>query len=199
MKKLVLFVLIASSSTLFAQTKQGNFVLSGGAGLQFTSNNLKYVYNGTTNEEYKVSSFTFLPSFGYFVIDNLAIALAGNITSSTTKYENGDKDVSTSIMLIPTGLYYFQMDGKIRPILQVGVGLVSQAQKSIPKTGSNDKSSGSGIAFSFGGGISYFMKENISINLGLSYTKATLTDSDDNKSKLKEGNFGSNIGFSIFF
>jgi outer membrane protein len=201
MKKLLflLLIVLVSSSTIFSQTKKGNFELSGGTGLQFISSNLKFISDGTTTDKTTMSSLSFLPSFGYFIIDNLAIGLAGNITTNTQKYEDGDKDVSTSTLIFPAALYYFPIAGKIRPIAQIGVGLASQTQKYVPKTGSNEKNSASGIAFNFGGGISYFMKENISINLGLSYTLANLTDSDDNTSKLKEGNFGSNIGFSIFF
>jgi outer membrane protein len=200
MKILIFFLfLIVSSTAIMAQTEKGNFEFSGGAGLQFISNNLKYVYNGSTDGKMTIGSLSILPSFGYFVIDNLAIGLAGNITISTNKDESGDKTVSTSTLICPTAIYYFTMDGKIRPIAQIGVGLASQSQKYVPKTGSNNKSSARGMAFNIGGGISYFIKENISINLGLSYTLATLKDSDDNNSKLKEGNLGSNVGFSLFF
>ncbi len=57
----------------------------------------------------------------------------------------------------------------------------------------------SGLAFNLGGGIAWFLKENISVDAGLTYTLATLKDSDDSKSKTKEGNFGVNAGFSFYF
>lgn len=199
MKNATLVILLALSTSVFAQTKKGNFLLAGGAGLQFTSSHIKYVYNGETQGSGTISSFTFIPSFGYFVIDDLAVGLTSTITSSTTKYESGDKDVSISTMIIPTAIYYFPMEGKIRPLAQIGIGLSSQSSKYIPKSGSDDKTSASGLAANFGGGFAYFIKENVSFNFGLSYTLVTLTDGDDNKGKMKEGNFGSNLGIAIYF
>ena len=199
MKKLLLAILVVSSGVLFGQTKKGNFVLSGGTGLQFTSSNVKYVYDGESQGKSTISSFSIIPSFAYFIIDDLAIGLTSTFSTSTDKSEDGDKDISTTTMIIPTAIYYFPMEGKIRPIAQVGVGFSSQTSKYVPKSGSDDKSSASGLAFNFGGGFAYFIKENVSLNFGLSYTMVTLTDGDDTKGKMKEGNFGSNLGLSIYF
>lgn len=204
MKKLmklftVVVLLTMATHSSFAQTLKGNFVLSGGTGLQFVSSNVKSVYDGDTEYEDKTSSLSIMPSFAYFVIDNLAIGLNSTITTSSSKDEDGDKDVSNMTMVLPTVLYYFPMEGKIRPLVQIGVGLSSQSYKYIPKSGSDEKMSYSGIAFNFGGGFAYFLKENISVNLGISYTKANLTDSDEEKSEVKQGNFGTNIGFAIYF
>lgn len=196
---MVVILLIMTAQSSFAQTIKGNFVLSGGTGLQFVSSNVKNVYDGETEYEDKISSLSVMPSFAYFVIDNLAIGLNSTITTATSKDEDGDKDVSISTMILPTALYYFPMEGKIRPIVQVGIGLSSETYKYIPKSGDDEKMSYSGLAFNFGGGFAYFIKENISLNFGVSYTKATLTDSDDDKSEVKQGNFGSNIGLSIYF
>lgn len=190
---------VFSSDNIHVKTKQGNIVLAGGAGLQFTNSNLKYVYDGETQESGTINSFTVMPSLAYFVIDDLAIGLAGTITSSTTKYEEGDKDISNSLLIIPTAIYYFPIEGKIRPLAQVGVGFSSQTSKYVPKSGSDNKSSASGLAVNFGGGFAYFVKENVSFNFGLSYTMVTLTDGDDNKAKIKQGNFGSNIGIAVYF
>lgn len=185
-------------SAIFGQTTQGNFVLSGGAGLQFINSSMKAVYDGTTEEKYSINSFTFVPSFGYFVIDNLAIGLSGTISNSTQKDEDGNKNSTNSFLIVPTALYYFPMEGQIRPIAQIGIGYTSLIYKYKPKTGDDDKESFSGAAFNFGGGISYFIRENISFNFGLSYTIATLKSGDDDKYKIKQGNFGSNVGISIF-
>ncbi|MBW8330498.1 MAG: porin family protein [Prolixibacteraceae bacterium] len=200
MKLLAVVVLLTMTTQFsFAQTIKGNFVLSGGTGLQFVSSNVKSVYDGETDYEDKISSLSVMPSFAYFVIDNLAIGLNSIITTATSKDEDGDKDVSISTMILPTALYYFPMEGKIRPLVQVGIGLSSETYKYIPKSGDDEKMSYSGIAFNFGAGFAYFFKENISLNFGVSYTKANLTDGDDDKSEVKQGNFASNIGFSIYF
>jgi outer membrane protein len=197
-KLLVLLVVLLTASAIFAQTKKGDFVLSGGTGLTSIFTSSTPVYDGQSGDKTKGSSISFLPSFGYFVIDNLAIGLTGNIAHNAYKYEDGDKDVMNSILILPTAIYFFPIDGKIRPLAQIGVGIASQTYKYIPKSGSNEESSSSGICFNIGVGISYFIKENISFNLGLSYTRATLTDSDDNKYKEKQGNLGCNLGISVF-
>ena len=200
MKKLVLLlVVVLSSVTIFGQTTKGNFVLSGNTGLQFMSNNVKTVYDGKTEDEYTQSSFSFLPSFGYFVIDNLAIGLSSNISFSTMTDEDGDKNSANSTSILPNVIYYFPLDGKIRPTLQVGVGYSSITNKFIPKTGADDKSSLSGISYNIGGGISYFANDNISFDFGISYSKLSLIDGDDDKSKMNLGVLGSNIGISVYF
>jgi outer membrane protein len=198
-KLLMVTVVFTMATESFAQTKKGNFVLSGGAGLQFSSSSVKYVYDGETQGKGTISSFSFVPSIAYFVIDNLAIGLNSTFTSSSNKSESGNKDITTSILFIPTAIYYFSMEGNIRPFAQLGVGLSSQSNKYVPKSGNDDKTSASGLATNFGGGFAYFIKENISLNFGLSYTLVSLTDGDDNKSKMKEGNFGSNLGLAIYF
>lgn len=195
----VAIFLTMASQFSFAQTIKGNFVVSGGTGLQFVSSNVKNVYDGETAYEDKISSISVMPSFAYFVIDNLAIGLSSTITTSTNKQEDGDKYVSMSTLILPTALYYFPMEGKMRPIVQVGIGLSSETNKYVPKTGEDDKSTYSGLAFNFGGGLAYFIEENISLNFGISYTNAKLTDSDDSKNEVKQGNIAGNIGFSIYF
>lgn len=199
MKLLMVTVVITMASESFAQAKKGDFVLSGSSGIQAISSNAKYIYDGKTNTEDKTTTLSFTPSFAYFVVDNLAIGLASNLTSTIDKEEAGNKYVSSSTMIIPTFLYYFPVEGRIMPIVQLGAGLVSQTFKYIPKSGNDEKMSASGLVLNFGGGVAYFVKEHISLNLGLSYTAINLTDGDDNKSKMKQGNFGTNVGLSIYF
>ena len=195
---LSLFIVISLAEETFAQTKRGNVFVSGGTGLQFTSSSVKYVYDGETQAKSTVSSISFAPSIAYFVIDNLAVGLTGNINSGTNKLENGDKYITNTTLIMPTALYYFPIEGKIRPIVQLAAGLSSHTEKSVPKTGADTNSSAAGLAFNIGAGVSYFVKENISINFGLSYTLVSLT-SGDNKSKMEQGNFGANIGLAIYF
>lgn len=199
MKLFMVAVVYTMATSSFAQTQKGNIVLSGGTGLQFISSNVKYIYDGKTDGEYRTSSLSFTPSIAYFIADDLAIGLSSVFSVTTHKQEDGDKNISNSITILPTVLYYFPIEGKIRPIAQIAAGLYSQTHKYIPKSGSDNKSSASGIALNVGGGIAYFIKENISLNFGLSYTMVNLTESDDNKVKMKQGNFGSNVGISVYF
>jgi len=192
MKRLLsLLLLIVFSSTIYAQTEKNKVMVSGGTGLQFLSSKLKPMEDGVTQYELTTNSISILPSIGYFIIDNLSVGLAANITSTSTKYDDYDPDVLTSIFIIPTAVYFVPMDGEIRPLGQFGVGLASISEK--------EGDSAMGFALNIGGGVAYFIKENISVNGGLSYTMARLNDSDNENVKVKQGNFGANLSLSLFF
>jgi outer membrane protein len=194
MKKIALsLIVLMSSITIFCQTQKGNFVLSGNTSIEFINNNIKYVYDGQTQGKLKTNSFLFSPSFGYFVIDNLSIGLSSNISFETTKMD-GDKTSSKSFSVLPTTSYYFSLNEKIKPSVRLGIGYASI----ITKSDGSEKSSYNGIAFGFGGGVSYFINKNISFNLGLSYTRSNLKNEDNDKMKVKLGEFDSKIGISVF-
>lgn len=142
-----------------------------------------------------------MPTFGYFVIDNLAVGLSGNITATTYKYAAGDKSVSNSALIMPVAIYYFPMEGKIRPTVQIGGGYSSIRENYYPKNYSGDsKEIYSGPAFNLGGGVSYFISDDISFNFGLSYTGASMKEINSTSDfKKNRGDFKSNLGISVFF
>lgn len=194
MKKVFLLAItLAFTNVIFAQTEKGKFVLSGATGLQFISSKIDYKYDGKLQGDDTQSSFSIMPSIGYFVIDNLAVGLSANFSSTTEKYEGGKHTVS-STMLLPTAIYYFPVAGQIKPLLQVGAGLMYTREK-----GSFNVDKMSGLALNFGGGVAYFINDYLSLNLGLSYNMANLKDNDNSKKVAKHSNFAANIGFSVFF
>ena len=198
MKKLFFLVItLAFTNVIFAQTEQGRFILSGATGLQFISSNVDYEYDGQSQGDFTQSSFSIMPSIGYFVMDNLAVGLSANF-SSTTQKDEGYKYTVSSTMLLPTALYYFPVEGQFKPLLQVGAGLMSTKEKD-SYAGGSDEYKMSGLALNFGGGAAYFINDSVSLNFGLSYTMANLKDSDDSNLVQKQGSFAANIGFSVFF
>ena len=85
MKKLFFLVItLAFTNVIFAQTEQGKFILSGATGLQFISSNVDYEYDGQSQGDFTQSSFSIMPSIGYFVMDNLAVGLSANFSSFIT-------------------------------------------------------------------------------------------------------------------
>ena len=184
--------------SIFGQTTKGKFILSGGTNLQFSSSNEEYVFSNSSSKT-KQSSISFRPTMGYFVIDNLAIGLSGNFSTSTQEEKSFGKQISTSATIMSMAMYYFPMEGKIRPLLQIGAGYSSMAQKYTPlQQGSEDKRLYSGFTYNFGGGIAYFITENISFDFGVSYTNTNFKIKDNNITKLKLGNLDGNIGISVF-
>jgi len=186
----ILLFLISMSSESFAQTTKGKFMVSGGTGLFFSSGETREVYDGETYDKTKRSTMSLIPSFGYFIMDDLAIGLTGSITNNSTKYEDDDKYSTTIALIMPTAVYYFSKEGSVRPLVQVGVGYTSINDKYIPDVGSDEKETYGGLAFNAGAGLAYFVADNISFNFGLSYTNSTYTNKDDTKqqfrSKLKK-------------
>jgi len=201
LKKFILLAIVfVSTNVILAQTEQGKYVLSGATGLQFISSNIEYEQDGQSQGDITQSSFSFMPSVGYFVIDNLAIGLSANFISMTQK-EQGRKYTNKSTMILPSAMYYFPVAGNLKPLVQVGAGIMStvfEGDFSEPFYDSY-KQEASGLAINFGGGAAYFINENVSLNFGLSYTMANLKDGDDSDYVQKQGNFAGNVGLSVYF
>ena len=205
-QKLLLVSLLVTffTVTASAQTEKGKFIISGRSSLEgaYLSNRIRGDKISVIDREvFDTDGYTITisPSIGYFVIDNLAVGLSSNISSSTQKAENGDKYNTTAISVAPTVLYFFPVEGKVKPFVQVAAGLNSITEKDMPKSGDDEKYSYSGILLSGGGGVAFFINDNVSFNAGLSYNRTSLTDSDDDKFKIKQGIFAGNVGISVYF
>ena len=86
MKKFFLLaIVLVSTNVILAQTEQGKIVLSGATGLQFISSNIEVEYDGQSSGDMTENSFTIIPSIGYFVMDNLAVGMTANFSSTTQK------------------------------------------------------------------------------------------------------------------
>lgn len=181
-----------------AQTEKGTILLSGGTSLSFSSTNIKEKYDGATDNDYDVNSFEIIPSFAYFIQDNIALGLVSSFSFQTEKYDDDSKYIMNEIMLIPNAIFYFKMKGKIKPFLQAGAGYSFMKYKAETDWMDDQELSFGGFAFNAGGGFAYFVKENISLNFGLSYTKSNVKDNDDDKVEIEQGNFGANLGIAIY-
>jgi len=199
-KFFLLAIVLVSANVILAQTEQGKYVVSGATGLQFISSNIEYEYDGESQGDLTQTSFSFMPSVGYFVIDNLAIGLAANFTSTTQK-DQGSKYTNKSTMILPSALYYFPVAGNLKPLVQVGAGIMSTVSEGdfSGQYFESYKQEASGLALNFGGGAAYFINENVSLNFGLSYTMANLKHGDDSDFVQKQGNFAGNVGLSVYF
>jgi len=195
MKKILLLAVLLSANSILAQTTKGKILVSGGVGLQFISSNQKTIYDGKTDETAKINSSSISPSFAYFVKDNLAVGLTSQFANTKVEVDGVERQKTGTTIIAPTAIYYFTVDGKIRPLAQIGIGYASFNVKEDKLA----KVSYSGLSLNLGGGVCYFIKENISFNFGLSYTKNTMKNADDEKEKLKQSNFATNIGISLFF
>lgn len=193
MKKiLVLVISLVCMNLISAQTEKGKFVVSGATGLQFASMKTEHSSNMFSGIKVTTNTFSIMPSFGYYIIDNLAVGVLANYASTTIK-NDGFKDTSSSLALMPFGSYYFPVEGNFRPAVQFGAGLASTAY------GSNDENKFSGFVVNFGGGASYFLNDKIAVDFGLSYTSGTLKNKENSDYEIDQNNLAGSIGLSLFF
>lgn len=196
-KQLFTIMLVLVAFTINAQTEQGKWMVSGATGLQFGSMTTKQVYDGYSDDKAKTSIFSLMPSINYFVMDNLAVGLGLNYSSSTVKYD-GDKDTTSSTMFIPNAVYFFPVDGNVKPFAQIGAGYASMVEE-YSGSGYSGEEKYAGFVYNLGGGVAYFVQENVSFNFGLSYTGGSLEHDTDSNYEIEQSNFAANIGISVFF
>jgi hypothetical protein len=187
-KSFFLLVVFSVSIAISAQTKKGNMFLSGGTNLTvYFFNSSKPLNSGNSGEATKSNSISFMPSFGYFVANNLSIGLEGYLNYGVYK-TGGAKYSSNELRLAPTISYFWPfnpMEGKLRLYSRFGVGISTGTLK--------------GFTINPGSGISYFIKESISLNMDAGCNYKILTHNGDSNSKTFEQDYFNNIGISVFF
>lgn len=131
----------------------------------------------------KTNSFNVSPSFGYFIIDNLAITLYFNYEYKNSTFKqryltNFDPaSIPTNITIIQNttsivpNLSYFFSKGKARPYANAGIGLANVTEK---QNSSNKSTTVDGVVWNIGGRLAYFISKSISLDSGIGYTEKKL-------------------------
>ena len=201
----VLFTASLLTVSVFAQIKKGNFIISGGTSLTVnflnTSTNIS---NGNAGDATKWNSVSFMPSFGYFVVNNLSVGLSGEVFH--IKYID-DNSISNNYSLVPAITYFwpiYPLNGKLRIYSRLGTGITSNLHKYTyfdVFAGNNVTvtTRSNGLRITSGSGFSYFLKENISLNLDGGLIFNYLKNKDDSKSRTEEKKFFYDMGISVFF
>ena len=171
---LLLVILVASLSTLQAQTEKGDWMVGGGFRLNTSGNNTEITLN---------------PTAGAFIINNLA--LGANFSFSYLKTGSnvlgGSTNKITSFGVGPFARYYFTQ-AQVRPILHGQFNYLSQQIK-VSAAPSNTNS---GLNYFLGGGAAIFLNELVSIDGLLGYDHTKLKDLDG------RGGFAMTIGFQVY-
>lgn len=215
MKKLFLTASLAVFGVLSAQTEKGSFIISGKTGLGFTSNTVKYKFDGQTIDGPKTNTFNISPSVGYFVADNFALGLALDYNSTTSKQNiemfdpnitggystENTKETQTILSIVPNATYFFSK-GKTRPYLSAGLGLANIKSKSnyLGSIASEDafsynESKNTGFVWTANGGLMFLISPTIGLDLGVGYANYSFKEGD---LKTNSGAFGANAGISLF-
>jgi hypothetical protein len=147
-------------STSFSYVNFGSDLMSlGFASIKQKSNAPGYVEPAAE----KFTTFNFLPKFGYFVINNLAIGLDACIASSSEKSGDWSKYSTTYFGLGPFVRYYVP-GSKVMPFFEVNSLFGSlnvkdeyQSYSSSNKTGMSSIGAGAGIAVKLGDKVTFDM------------------------------------------
>jgi len=202
--RLLLIVTIIVNYTFSAQTEKGTFKIGTFSNGFFTSDTDKF--EGETIS--KTKNFSLSPNIGYFVINNLVVGLDVTLSRSTTELVLQDiENITAVISFSPTIQYYFTPN-KLKPYIKgsVGFGKFWQEIKDLSQNTDpfflniSSKREDSLFRYSIETGVSYFINEKISIDLGLSYGKNEFNGEVDGNDIGKSSNqrIQALIGFGIY-
>jgi hypothetical protein len=207
MKKALFSVLIFLSTTyVYGQTEKGNYFLGGNLGLNFTSG-----YSPGYGVEFypvkKRNALSITASFGYFFKKNIAFGMATNINSYSTTYYGGfggadGKEKATYISLIPTLYYLKPIDEKLSFTFQLGIGysLYNYQENNVPYYSSfiGAETGYRGFVLNGGVGFSYFVSNNVSLNLNETYDRYMLRPQYGEYHPYTFQHFSTNFGLTVF-
>lgn len=187
----ILLILLFSSSCLFAQFEKGKYFIAGYSNLGIDIGKNKQKFDGTTTENYKYSEFFLTPEAGYFVADNLMVGLFMDFDFEHYSYDDGDsKENYTTFIIGPDVRYYFLKLDKFNPYAAVRFGVGVNKYKAKYSSGSDDESKRNFFTTRIGAGGTYFINDQLGLDLfaGYDYDKWTtkVDEEDYKKSTLSE-------------
>jgi hypothetical protein len=167
----ILFALLCMAPYCNAQTEQQSMILGGSLGLNYNQ-----------QDSFHTTTFTFSPTFGYFVVKNLVLGASIGIgTTSDNKAKGRKSRFFLNTTFIPFIRYYFLKE-KFRPFIYAKFGYVNST--SLINGGSANVD---GITGGGGIGFVYFASKQVGIETTIGYTGQ----------KLQKQNLNSTIGFGV--
>ena len=198
-RNIFILIFILFSCVSLAQTQKGKFLVEGGSNLEGVLSNESYD-NGTGPQKTNNSQLVLQMGLGYFILKNFVIGEGSTWSFYTTKDNStGDKTKSTNISVGPL-LRYYVGQSKVKPLVQANIAWLSSNIAYI-SAGLNSTTKSSGILYSGGIGVAYFLNDYVSFNgiVGYSNSSQTTTDNNNNKTKQTVGGFNININVTVCF
>lgn len=207
MKKKLLFsamFILCLNAFTFAQVEKGNWFFGGSSNIEFNSTKEKVTSGGTTIDNSKYSDFDFRPQVGYFVIDKLPVGLFMDLSIDKMKMTDSENEYKwTSFIVGPFVRYYItNLDG-FMPYGEAAIGFGSGNNKSTYMGNESDEKYKL-FAYRLGIGGTYFITDNVGIDLFLGYgmDQETYTAEEedvrsDTDITYKYGGLDVNLGFVI--
>jgi len=190
----------------YSQTQKGAFILSGKSDLSFLFSNTTIERDSIATNKLKDNQFGFNVGVGYFVADNFAVAVSGAYSYTFDRFEATNyspattETITTTLAIVPQLIYYFPLEGKLKPSLSIGAGYVWLKQRDSKFTGNNNQVySLAGPSVNGAAGISYFITPSVAFELGLQYSHNKLNDKLNTRVMQKQNTLAGTFGVSIFF
>lgn len=188
-------------STAFSQTQKGSFVLSGKTDLNFLFANTIMATDSIETGRSKTNQFGFTAAAGYFIADDLTIGISGTFSYNYTKNNISSycEMITWSATVMPQVNYYLPAEGKLRPSVGAGVGyLWLRERDSRVSANSNTVYYMSGVAYSAGAGLSYFITPHVAFDLNFQYSHSRLKDEWYKDLIQKQNGLAGTLGVSVF-
>lgn len=158
---LYLIMMVFAASSLHAQTEKGQFVIGAGTSIDLSKTESNAALN-TTSLNMKANG-------GYFIVDNLSVGISGSLKAA---YGNANVDGIENTDILSEFRYYFN-GTHFRPFVQMNAGY-RYARLVFTSTDYTAINKAHGLALGGGVGGAFFIRDNISIDLGLQYLHANL-------------------------
>ncbi|HEY5462104.1 MAG TPA: outer membrane beta-barrel protein [Hanamia sp.] len=201
----LLFPFLFFCTDSFAQMKKENFALSGKTDLSFLLSNTIGATDSIETGRAKSNQYGFRLDAGYFIADNFMVGLSGAYSYSYTKivqsaYLQGNENITTTLAIVPQVSYFFPLEGKLKPSVTVGAGyMIMRERDSRVLDNNNLVNSFGGPSFNGSVGVSYFINQSVSFDLGLQYSHNKLKDKIEKLQTQTINAFTGNFGVSVFF
>jgi len=192
----LLMFLFLCSSMLFAQVEKGKWAVGCNSNLGLDIGKTKYESSGGgPTSEYKYTEFNFTPYAGYFLIDQLAAGLFMDY-EYYKDVDQSDDDYwkNTSFVIGPFVRYYIIEYKKLWPFVSAGIGFGSN-KTSYTGISSDEKSKY--MTYRFGAGATYFLNDNVGLDLFLGYNNSTTTYDEEDKSMNSSDSKDIDSGFKM--
>lgn len=178
---------------------------SGGTNINFLFSNLDPHIQGTGGNKVKSQDYSFNTAFGYFIIDHLAVSINASYQYSYYRKQlyqgpSHEEDIQTTIGLMPSLIYFFPVEGNLKPNVSLGAGYVAMKERNNQyPTPDNVIFHYGGLSLNAGAGVSLFLNKSVSLDLGLQYSRNKLNDKFGKGKSQLQNIFGVMTGVSVYF
>lgn len=205
-KSLILVFALFFSSLAFAQTEKGKFVVTGRSEITGGLGIHNYSFKNSSGQiaggfELDSKHVGIRPEVGYFIVDNLMLGVSSLYSYEQVKNSNNPSYgiiKTQAISIMPTAQYYLPLGEKFRPVVAVMAGYMRVDADVSLSSAPRVSTPFDGFVYGLGAGVSYFVVENISLDLNITYENAKLSGINDEKYSAKINGIGASIGFSVY-